>query len=351
MDLETLRKKTGNIQQEIFVRPVIFNEGRARGMNAWLVKNGQINFTVMADKCLDIADFSYKGMNLSFLSKPGLTGRAHYDTNGDEALRSIMGGLLFTSGFENICPPCTDEAKDYPMHGRMRSTPAEHLSADILTEKDRLIVRISGEMREAELFGENMVLKRTIESEYGSKTVTVRDVITNFAFRDEVLMLLYHCNFGYPLLDEGAEIISPTKSVTPRDENSRAGVDSWHTMPAPVDNQPEQVFIHDLAQDEQGNTFAGIINRRLNLGVKISFNKRNLPQFFQWKSAASGDYVIGLEPANSSVYGRLAQKKLGLHKLSPGQSEVNELQFTILDGEEELKNFQEEAKNLPGNRN
>ncbi len=346
MDLEMLRKKTGSLQQEVHVRPVTFTEGRARGMNGWIVKNGLMAFTVMADKTLDIADFSYKGINLSFLSKPGLTGRNHYDTNGAEAQRSIMGGLIFTSGFENICPPCTDDGKDYPMHGRIRTTPAEHTCADVLSENDRITIRLSGEMREAELFGENIQLRRSIETEYGSNTIVLSDTITNCAFRDEVLMLLYHCNFGYPLLDEGSEIILPTRSVTPRDENARIGVDTWNRMPAPVDNLPEQVFIHELAADESGNTFAGVVNHNLNIGVKLSFNQKNLPYFYQWKSSASGDYVIGLEPANASVSGRLVQKEQGFHWLKSGNSECNELRFTVLDGTEEIKKFKEEAANL-----
>ena len=346
MDMKMLQKKTGSLQQEVYVRPVTFAEGRAKGMSGWIVKNGPISFTVMGDKCLDIAEFSYKGVNMSFLSKPGLTGRNHYDTHGAEALRSIMGGLIFTCGFENICPPCTDDGKDYPMHGRMRTTPAEHQCADVLTENDRILIRISGEMREAELFGENMVLRRVIETEYGSNTVVLHDTITNQAFRNELLMLLYHCNFGYPFLDEGTEIILPTRSVTARDENARPGLDTWNFMPAPEDNIPEQVFMHDLADDGNGNTFAAIVNEKLKLGMKISFNKTNLTNFYEWKSYASGDYVIGLEPANASVYGRLDQKEQGFHWLAPNQSEENELRFTVLDGEDDILSVREAAETL-----
>ena len=58
----------------------------------------------------------------------------------------------------------------------------------------------------------------------------------------------------------------------------------------------------------------------------------------EWKSTASGDYVIGLEPANSSVYGRLIMRKEGTfinwHLL---QKKRNVLNFTLLDGEEEIR--------------
>ena len=76
---------TGNMQQLAYVRPVTYEEGRARGMKAYDVKNGPLRFAVMADKCIDIAEVSFLGHNISFLSKPGLMGRCHYDTNGDEA--------------------------------------------------------------------------------------------------------------------------------------------------------------------------------------------------------------------------------------------------------------------------
>lgn len=162
-----LQSLTGNIQQLAYVRPVVYDEGRARGMKAYEVKNGPLRFTAMADKCLDITDVSFLGHNVSFLGKPGLMGRNHYDTNGAEAQRSIMGGMLFTCGLENICAPCNIDGKDYPMHGRMRTTPAEHVSADACWEDDDYTLTLSGEMREAEIFGENLVLRRKITTQYG----------------------------------------------------------------------------------------------------------------------------------------------------------------------------------------
>ena len=98
-----LMKYCGSIQQMVYARPIVYKEGRAEHMNAIEAKCGDISFHAMADKALDISDFSYKGMNMTFMAKPGLEGRNHYDTNGGEAQRSIMGGLFFTCGLENIC--------------------------------------------------------------------------------------------------------------------------------------------------------------------------------------------------------------------------------------------------------
>lgn len=335
MDRTEILRKTGHMRQLVGAVPVIYGEGRAAGMNAWQIRNGSLHFTVMRDKCLDIAELSYKGINLSFLSKPGLQGRNHYDTNGEEALRSIMGGMLFTCGLENICAPWEAEGRKYPMHGRIRTTPAESCGAETVWREDSFEVSVWGEMREAELFGENLVLKRRITTKWPEKTVHIKDVIENQGFRSEPAMLLYHFNAGYPFLDEGTRILLPSRRVTPRDEEAKRQAANWNIMEAPEDNLPEAVFLHELEEDGQGNTWAGIVNDRLGIGLRLDFSKKSLPYFMEWKSRASGDYVVGLEPANSSVYGRKYHEERGdLHMLGPQESETIELSLTILEGEE-----------------
>lgn len=337
MDKKTLLSHVGSMQQLAYVRPLAYGEGRARNMAAYGVKNGPLGFTVMADKCLDIAELSYNGINVNFLSKPGLVGRNHYDTHGDEALRSIMGGLFFTCGLENICAPCTIDGKDYPMHGRIRSTPAEQVSASAAWENDRYTIRLSGEMREAELFGENLVLRRTIETSYGEKSILIRDEIENESFRAEPMMLLYHFNVGYPLLGEHSRVILPSLRVSPRDDVSAPHLGRWREVEAPRAGVPEYVFIHELAADAAGNTFAAIINEELMIGIKLEFNQKTLPYFMQWKSMAAGDYVIGLEPSNSSVYGKSFHvQNDSQHMLGSFEREITEIRITMLEGERDF---------------
>ena len=267
-DRKELLRMVGSMQQLVYVRPVTYEEGRARGMKAYEVKNGPLRFSVMADKCLDLTDVSFCGHNVSFLAKPGLMGRSHFDTNGAEAQRSIMGGMLFTCGLENICAPCRIDGKDFPMHGRIRTTPAEHVSANARWAGDDYIVTVSGMMREAELFGENLTLRRTITTCYGENRICIEDEITNEGFRREPMMLLYHINAGYPLLCEDSEIIIPTREVIPRDGAAETNVSKWNIMEAPKDNEPEYVFLHEMASDQEGNTFAAVINQKLGTRLR-----------------------------------------------------------------------------------
>ena len=338
MDKKELYQYVGSMQQMAYIRKVTCEEGRSTGLRMFDVKNECLQYQVMCDKCLDVAGLTYKGINMNFLSKPGLQGRNHYDTNGQEALRSIMGGLFFTAGMENICAPYKNEAGEYPMHGRIRTTPAEQVYSKQEWTKHGLVMKVSGNMREAELFGEKMVLHRTIETTVGTKSLKVTDEVENEAFREEPLMLLYHINLGYPFLTPATKLYVPTKKVTPRDEASAGHEKDYDHMDKPKKNEPEYVFIHDIKKTREKRTWVLAVNPYLKLGLKIEYSTKNLPYFMEWKSTAAGDYVIGLEPSNSSVYGRGLHEKNGdLHMLKPFEKECNELIFTVLDGEEEIQ--------------
>ncbi len=333
-----LRAYVGNMQQVAYVRRVRFEEGRASGMKAVEVKNGPLNFTAMEDKALDIAKLEYKGVTLNFLSKPGLNGRNHFDTNGEEALRSIMGGLFFTCGFENICGPYTSKnGNSYPMHGRLRTTPAEHVGTDAQWINGKYVVSVKGEMREAELFGENLILRRTISTTLGETRIRIDDTAINEGFRSEPAMWMYHCNFGWPFLAPGSQIIIPALETVPRDDVTASDEHDWSTVAEPIAGKPESVFIHQLAADTAGRTFAAIVNDELSIAVSLEFSLKEFPYFMEWKSMGSGDYVVGLEPSNSSVYGRgLHEKNNDLHTIAPQDQEHKTLEFVIHEGRQAL---------------
>lgn len=347
MDKENAIKLTGSMQQLAYVREITVKEGRADNLRAVEVKNEDLRFLVMADKCLDVAYMEYKGINLSFTSKPGLNGRNHFDTHGQEARRSIMGGLFFTCGLQNICSPWESNGVTYPMHGRIRTTPCEHLCSDAFWEGEDYVLQVKGEMREAELFGSNLVLRRTIRSVCGSGKLEVIDVVENQSSEPADMMLMYHCNFGYPLLRPGTRLILPSKAVKGREAWSQDHLECWHTTTEPKTGETEYVFMHELAEDAEGKSFAAIVSDELGLGVKISFDRKAQPYFVEWMSMQDGDYVIGLEPSNSSVYSRKYHEQQGtVHTMKPFSSETFHLSFELLEGKEEIKKTQLERDDL-----
>ena len=73
-------------------------------------------------------------------------------------------------------------------------------------------------------------------------------------------------------------------------------------------------------------THADGSTRRLKLAdkpltVQLSWKTGSLPILVQWKMAGEGTHVLGIEPANCHVEGRVAERERGsLVMLKPGQS-------------------------------
>lgn len=332
----------GHMDQIAGVHRIEYQDGRAAGLRCALVQNGPLEFPLMLDKCLDPAWLRYRGVNLSLFTKPGLQGRNPYDTAGDEAIRSIMGGAMFTCGLGNVHGNRTVDGEEYPIHGRMRTTPAEKVSMDAYWENGEYRIRVSGEMREARLFGENLVLRRTVETVYGRREIVFTDEIENQGFREQPVCFLYHCNAGYPFLIPGLRIVMPSVACEPRDEAARAGYDRWNVMDEPRSGAPEQVFMHTLAADESGHTFAAFVNDALKLGLCLRFEKEKIPYLAQWKSRASGDYAMALEPTNCGFDGRAGATQV----LQPFETHRNRLRLQILDGRRELEELERECAEM-----
>ena len=116
-------------------------------------------------------------------------------------------------------------------------------------------------------------------------------------------------------------------------------------MDAPRDCYPEQVFYHDLTADQYGNTFCALKNSRLGVALKLSFNKNELPFFTQWKSIASGDYVLGMEPGNCHVEGMDKERERGtLCVLKAGETRSYTVTLDVLSEEEGLAALSAETR-------
>ncbi len=337
-----LLRLTGHMEQLASVRPVTYSDGRAEDLRMIQLTSGPLEAAFMSSKCLDPAWIRWRGVNLSFLSKSGLIGRDACDVDGDKAIRTIMIGAMMTCGLDNIHGSQVIDGKEYPTHGTIRTTPAEKLSTDAYFDGADYKLSISGEMHQGALFGEHLVLRRKITNTYGEAGFTLCDTVENQAFVPTPVSVLYHCNFGYPLLDEGSRLILPAIETAPRDTIAEAGLPHHRTMGAPVDNAPEEVFLHRMATDEQGNTFAALVNDKLGLGLCIRWNAKELPLLTQWKSSASGDYAMAVEPTNSGFDGRRDAGDV----LSPLASKEIHLQFCILDGANAIAELEKEYATL-----
>jgi hypothetical protein len=233
------------------------------------------------------------------------------------------------------------------MHGRISNIPGEEVCASTTWEGDIPVMTISGQMREARFFGENMLLKRKITCPYGKSRFRIHDSVENLGFKRELLMILYHFNLGYPLLDADAVLLLPGSVVDPRDAEASKGVESWHQMQPPTNAYAEQVFYHDLRTDMEGNTCAALVNHRLELGVAFHYNKKQLLNLTQWKQMGEGEYALGIEPGNCYVGGRLDPRNQDiLEYLEPGESKNFDVEVEIITGSHDIQALEEYIQSL-----
>ena len=104
----------------------------------------------------------------------------------------------------------------------------------------------------------------------------------------------------------------------------------YEKIEEPVDGGEEQVFFHQARGDADGWVTVSVYNPRLNIRAKLRYNKRELPNLIQWKSMVSGDYALGLEPANCLVFGRAYEEEKGsLVCLKPGEAKKIRLELEL----------------------
>lgn len=332
---EELLTYVGNLSQVAGVRLAQWGDGIERGIRVAEVRTGSgIEFTVLLDRGLDIGPASYKGMGLAWLSPAGFAHPAYFEPEGLGWLRTFGGGLLTGCGLTYLGAPDEDGGELLGLHGRLSHLPARHVQTGEQWEGDECCLWVGGQMRQARLFGENLLLTRRISAWLGQNRIVVQDRVENLAEAPSPLMILYHINLGFPLLDESCYLVAPEHPVRPRDHMAEPGLGDWMRFQPPTRGYSEQVFYHDLPADDQGWAAIKLVNPRLQLSLTVRFQKATLPNLVQWKMMGQGAYVLGLEPANCGVEGRSKERERGtLQFLQPGESREFVVEIEINEGD------------------
>jgi hypothetical protein len=350
---QELRKYLSNIAAVAGAVPFEYSDGKADGVQGVAVTTGSgLSFTVLPGRAMDIYECRFKGIPLHFSSSTGVTAPAYYEEPGLRWLRTFFGGLLSTCGITYSGAPSTDQGEVLGLHGRIGNAGAENLRVCEEWDGDDYRITVGGRMREALVMGENLLLTRTITTMLGAKAIRIEDTIENLGFTAQPLQMLYHFNFGFPLLSETSRVVAPIISTVPRDEQARAdnGLAECRRFSTPVQGYTEKVFFHDLAADSAGRTFVALVNPSVGgvpMGVVLRYEKKALPKLTEWKMVGTDCYVCGLEPGTTNPIGRAAARSKGeLMTLAPQAVHRVVVDFEVLGSPEELASIEAEAKKL-----
>lgn len=324
----------GQMEQLAGIKAIELADGTSRHVRVFEVYTGSgLTFSVLEDRALDISACHFQGTSITWASSTGDVHPAYYEAEGLGWLRSFPGGLVATCGLDQIGAPSVDEGEAFGIHGRIGNLPAQQVSYRTYWEADEYYLEISGQVRQTRLFGENLRLYRCITTRLGSSQITVKDRVVNEGFKQQPHMLLYHCNFGFPLISEETTINVPAQNTEARDDEAAKGINSWHLCQRPTPAYQEQVFLHRPTADENGTVNIDLRNPRLNYDLRLTYEQSSLPYLYQWKMMGQGAYVVGLEPANcAGIRGRAdARSRDALPMLEPGESRDYVLQFDVIE--------------------
>ena len=320
---DELHRLTGAMDQLAGIRLVEYADGKARGLRAAEVWTGSgFRFTVYLDRGLDIGPAEFGGRPLAWVH-PALGPAAMHERTGYGWARTWGGGLLTTCGLTHFGQPEQDGGETLGLHGRISHLPAQNVRVTAEWRGDVYVLILEGDVRQSVTFGENLLLTRRIITQLGATSLRVEDTVCNDGYRLTPHMLLYHCNFGFPVVSPESELIVDDESVRARDAAAEKGLATHTRFDQPDPDYAEQVFFHQPRPDTAGWVTAAIINRAIDFGAFVRYRAAELPALAQWKMMGAGDYVCALEPASNPETPRALLRERGQLKMLAAGEQVH----------------------------
>jgi galactose mutarotase-like enzyme len=251
------------------------------------------------------------------------------------------GGLGWLEGFDETMVRCGLESNGapdlgengvyrYPLHGRIANRPAHRV--ELAADPAERSMAVIGVVDETRFHFQKLRLRSAYVTKANQPGLRIVDEVTNLSGNPAELQLLFHCNFGAPILDAGAKVVAPAKKVVPRDARAAEGIRTWDSFPAEQAGYTEQVYFFELAAGGDGRTHVVLKNAHATAGVGLRYAVKQLPYFTLWKNTpmAADGYVTGLEPATNFPNPRSFEGEQGrVVKLAPGETVKFEVDLDV----------------------
>ncbi len=345
-DKKQWQDKISNISQVGGIETSVLDNGSGRGTRiAWVNTGSGLRFKILIDRAMDIGNAFFNSHSLAWISHPGVTPANPAASQGKEWLRSFGGGLLTTCGLSHVGGPEKDEYESRGIHGRISNLSSETIAIkqpDMFKDEDEM--SISGIIRESSVFGPNLELKRTISSKLFENSIKIKDEVTNCGNQPAPHMLLYHFNFGWPLIDAGSKIIwNGNWQSRGNEQDNRVfnEKNDFNTCPPPIQDHHgagEAVcFIEPKATDEE-NVRCGVFNPSLELALFLKFKTKQLPHLANWQHWGLREYVTALEPGTNPPIGqKQARETNTLDFIEPGDTRMYDLELEVMDDNQKIQ--------------
>jgi hypothetical protein len=330
-----LLHRVGDIRQLAAAQAFELADGTERGVRGVSLRNAAgLQVSVLTDRGMGLNDLTFRGVPIPMLTAAGSPHPAFAEPTGLGWMRTFPGGFSTPCGLTQVGSPADDAGVELGLHGRVSNLPAGSVSYGGAWEGDDYRVWVEGSVRETAVFGENLLLTRRVWTRLDEARLWIEDRVENQGFEPAPFMFLQHFNLGFPLVDATARLVLPAHKTEPRDEAARQGLAQCLEFHEPVNGYAEQVFYHYLVPDEQGQVEVRLENPAFNNGTGLSVQLRyalaDYPVLVEWKCMRDGLYVVGIEPANCHVGGRVWEREHGsLQVLQPQEVRTMKMEIEL----------------------
>jgi hypothetical protein len=346
------------------VRKQTLRGGKQEGVELIVIDNGAMRITVVPAR----------GMGL--LSVTAGDVRLGWDSPVKEVVHprhvnlQSRGGLGWLEGFNEFMCRCGLESNGHPgtdkfvnnvgdestmeltLHGKIANIPASEVEVVIDPQPPHRI-RVRGRVDERMFYGPKLELWTEVSTEPGSRAFRVSDTITNRGAAEQEFQILYHANFGPPLLEEGATFVGAVDRVVPFNAHAAKGREQFASYAGPTLGFVEQVYCLYPQADADGRTLAMLRNKRQDRAVSVAFSLKELPYLTLWKNtnAVGEGYVTGIEPGTNFPYNRRIEREHGrVPKLGAGASRSFTVDFAVHTGQEQVTRAAQRIAEIQGDR-
>jgi hypothetical protein len=346
------------------VRKYVLHGGKQDGVEVIDVNNGKLRFTVVPTRGMSIQEVLMGDLRLGWDSPiKGLVHPKYINQHTRQGLGWLEGfnEWMVRCGLEFFGGPGTDEfidntgqkaTMDLTLHGRIGNTPASQVEV-IVERQAPYRIRIRGRVDETCMHGPKLELSAEISTVPGSNTLRIADKITNRSAIEQEFGILYHANYGTPLMEKGAKFVAPARTVTPINEHSASDISTFDTYRAPMPGFPEQVFCLQLWADKNDRTKVMLRNAAADKAISMAFSIEQLPFFTLWKNpvAYEDGYVTGLEPGTGFPRNRAIERRFSrVPKLAPHQSRFFTIDFALHVGRDQVRVAADEITDIQAGR-
>ena len=340
------------------IRKFTLHGGLQEGVEVVEINNGHFNFAVLPTRGMSIWKARCGDLDLGWRSPvrhPVHPAFVDLEERGGIGWLRGFNEWVVRCGLASFGPPGPDVAiddagnrshTDLTLHGRAANLPASRVEIEV--SGSEIILR--GEVFETMLFGPSLRLDCEIRTTFGSSRITINDTVSNLGSLPCEHQILYHINYGDPLLEEGSRFVAPAKLVAPRDARAAEGIGTFDEYTGPVAGYAEQAYWLELAgRRGSRETLAMLRNTAGDRASVLRFSLKDFPCFTIWKNTAAREdgYVTGLEPGtafpNHRSFERSQERVL---VLKGGESRRTSLHIEALETKKAVQSAEKEIRDL-----